>query len=192
MIIKKEIRVIGIDDGPFEHIKGNSALIVGVICRANEYVDGILSTQVSVDGLDATSKIIEMLNKTHHKNIRVALIDGLAVAGLNVININQISEETGMAVIAVTARKPRREKFISAIRKLDYAEKRLEAVKKIGLAKEIEIKGKKVYFQFAGCSEDDAILILKRTAKRCSVPEAIRLAHLIASGIVDGESRGRV
>ncbi len=192
LIIKKETRVIGFDDGPFVHIKGNKALLVGVILRSREYLDGILSTHVTIDGLDATEKIRDLINNSRHcDQLRIILLDGLAVAGFNLIDIHRLSKETKKAVIAVTATKPNRAQFIDALKNLDNYEKRLAIVERAGEVKSIEINGKWIYFQYAGITEEEAKTILKNTSVRGAIPEAIRMAHIIASGIVDGESRGR-
>lgn len=192
MNIKNEIRVIGFDDGPFSHKSGQKVLVVGVILRASEYLDGVLSTYVTCDGLDATSKVIELVKRSKHcDQLRVILFDGLAVAGFNLIDINRLSAVTGKAVIAVTAKKPDRTRFISALRNLSEYEKRVAIVERAGDVHSIEVRGKRIYFQCAGMDVADARMILKKASCRSAIPEAIRIAHLIASGIVDGESRGR-
>ncbi len=197
MIIKKEIRVIGFDDGPFAHKAGKRSekaqvLVVGVILRAKEYLDGVLSTYVDLDGLDATDKIIRLVNKSKHfDQLRVILFNGLAVAGFNLIDIHKVSTETGKAVIAVTSKKPDRERFIEALKNLDRYEERRDIVGRAGDVKNIEVRGKKMYFQYAGTTENEAMTILTKASYRSATPEAIRIAHIIASGIVDGESRGR-
>ncbi|MDH5532574.1 MAG: DUF99 family protein [Candidatus Bathyarchaeota archaeon] len=40
-----------------------------------------------------------------------------------------------------------------------------------------------VYMQIAGISEKDAGKILRSTSTRSNVPEALRVAHIIASGL---------
>ncbi|RLF25700.1 MAG: hypothetical protein DRN14_07865 [Thermoplasmata archaeon] len=190
--IKNEIRVIGFDDGPFVHIKGNKTLVVGVILRAREYLDGVLSTYITIDGLDATDKIIELVNKSRHcDQLRVILFDGLAVAGFNLIDIHRVCDETGKIVIAVTSKKPNPARFVSALKNLDCYEVRFSIVDRAGDVRSVEINGKPIYFQCAGIGVDEAKVILKKTSVRSAVPEAIRMAHIIASGIVDAESRGR-
>lgn len=197
MIIKKEIRVIGFDDGPFVHAKmkcGRKAqvLVVGVILRAKEYLDGVLSTHVELDGLDATDKIIDLVNRSRHfDQLRAILFNGLAVAGFNLIDIHKVSSETGKAVIAVTAKKPDRKRFILALKNLDRYEERKEIVGRAGEVKMIQVRGKRMYFQYAGATESEARELLLKASHRSATPEAIRIAHIIASGIVDGESRGR-
>jgi len=51
----------------------------------------------------------------------------------------------------------------------------------------VEIKiGKsdgKIYVQMAGIREEDAVKIIKVTSTRSYIPEALRVAHIIASGL---------
>ena len=49
-----------------------------------------------------------------------------------------------------------------------------------------------VCVQVAGINPADAEQIVKLTSTRSLVPEPLRVAHLIATGIVRGESVGRV
>jgi endonuclease V-like protein UPF0215 family len=49
----------------------------------------------------------------------------------------------------------------------------------------VPIKGGKsmIYMQISGISEEDARKILQITSTRSYIPEALRVAHLIASGL---------
>ena len=47
-----------------------------------------------------------------------------------------------------------------------------------------------IYIQFHGIKIEDAIEIVKLSITRSSIPEPIRVAHIIAAGIVTGESHG--
>ena len=55
-----------------------------------------------------------------------------------------------------------------------------------GKSKKIQIG--KIYVQLAGLSLENAKEILKVSCTRSHIPEALRLAHMIASGIISGES----
>ena len=74
--IKDEIRILGIDDGPFDLHAGGKALLVGVIYRGGKFLDGVLRTEVTIDGTDSTEKVAEMVCKSKYKDIRVIMIDG--------------------------------------------------------------------------------------------------------------------
>ena len=103
-----------------------------------------------------------------------------------------MSKKTKKIVIAVIRKKPDIERFKKGLKNLKDYKKRLKIVENAGEVYSTKIKNKKIYFQCAGISEYEARKILKLSSKRSAIPEPIRLAHLIATGIVNGESRGRV
>jgi endonuclease V-like protein UPF0215 family len=185
-IIKPEIRVLGVDDGMFvPHSKG-FAPIVGVVFRGGYWLDGVMNTKVEVDGFDATEKIAAMITSSpHHKQLRVIMLDGVTFAGFNVVDIKKLNEETRLPVIAVTRDRPDFGEIRKALKKLPFPAKRWKAVVDAGEIFEVTTRSKKerVYMEIRGILEEDARKILKLTSTRSSVPEALRVAHLIASGI---------
>jgi endonuclease V-like protein UPF0215 family len=184
--IKPEIRVLGVDDGIFvPHSKG-FAPIVGVVFRGGYWLDGVMSTKVEVDGFDATEKIASMvMSSPHHKQLRVIMLDGITFAGFNVVNIKELNAETKLPVIAVTRDKPDLKDIRKALQNLPSPKRRWKAVANAGEIIEVNTRGKndKVYMEICGILEEDARKILKLTSTRSSVPEALRVAHLVASGV---------
>jgi uncharacterized protein len=185
-IIKHEIRVLGVDDGIFvPHSKG-FAPIIGVVFRGGYWLDGVMNTRVEVDGFDATEKIAAMVTSSpHHKQLRVIMLDGVTFAGFNVVDIKRLNEKTKLPVIAVTRDRPDFGEIHRALRKLPFPAKRWKAVVNAGEMFEVSTRSKKgkVYMEISGIVKEDARKILKITSTRSSVPEALRVAHLIASGI---------
>ncbi|MFH7882614.1 MAG: DUF99 family protein, partial [Candidatus Aenigmatarchaeota archaeon] len=53
-MIKSEIRVLGFDDSAFEKNSESLVPVIGVVFRGGKFLDGVLKTEVKVDGLDAT------------------------------------------------------------------------------------------------------------------------------------------
>jgi endonuclease V-like protein UPF0215 family len=185
-IIKPEIRVLGVDDGIFvPHVKG-FAPIVGVVFRGGYWLDGIISTKVKVDGFDATQKIASMVvNSPHHKQLRLIMLDGVTFAGFNVVDIGKLNRKTGLPVIAVTRDKPNFDEIHEALKNLPRSDERWKAVLNAGkiLVAPTRSRSEKVYMEISGVLEEDARKIVKITSTRSSVPEPLRVAHLIASGI---------
>jgi uncharacterized protein len=186
-MLKKEIRVIGIDDSPFKKFKNGKVLVVGTIFRGGFFLDGVLSTQVNIDGNDSTKKIIEMINKCKFKpQLQCIFLDGIAVAGFNVIDIKELNKKTKLPVIVIIRRKPNIENIKKALIKLKKRS-RIKLIEKAGSV--ISVEG--VYMQLAGISIDKAKEIVKIVCTRSLIPEPIRIAHIIASGITYGQSRGK-
>ena len=183
---KKEIRVLGIDDAPFDKFKKGNVLVVGTMYRGGQWIDGILSTKIAIDGNDSTSKLINMINKSKFKpQLQCIILDGIALGGFNIIDINELNKKTRIPVLVVIRIMPDFKKIQAALKKL----------KKPGKYKLIEKAGKvhklgKVYVQVAGLKLEQAKQILKVTCTHSLLPEPIRVAHLIAAGVTTGESKG--
>ena len=190
--IKRELRILGIDDGPFQLHKKGTTVLVGTVFRSGFWLDGLLTTKVKVDGLDATRKIIEMINKSRHRDqLRVVMIDGLTVGGMNFIDIQKVNEKTGLPVIVVNRKRPRFEKIRNALKHFKDAEKRWKFIEKAGKIQQVNLGNHNLYIQTTGIRYEDAQKILKLSCTRAKIPEPLRVAHLIAAGIVKGESKGR-
>ena len=185
-MIKPEIRVLGVDDGVFiPHVEG-LVPVVGVVFRGGYWLDGVMHTEIIVDGFDATGKISAMITRSsHYKQLRVVMLNGITFAGFNVVDIEALSAETRLPVVAVTREKPDLAKIHRALKKLPESEKRWKAVLSAGEISEVSTRREreKIYLHVAGVSVDDATRIVRLTSTRSNVPEALRVAHLIASGI---------
>lgn len=185
--MKKEIRIIGIDDAPFDKFKSKETLVIGTIFRGGQFIDGILSTRIKVDGSDSTEKLISMINSCKFKpQLQCIMIDGIAFGGFNVIDIEELNKKTGIPVIVIIRRMP----DIENIKKILIKIKKKEKIKLIDKAGR-PVKINDVYIQIKGISLETAKEILRISCTRSLIPEPIRVAHLIGSGIVDGESKGR-
>jgi len=184
--IKPEIRVLGVDDGVFvPHAKG-SVDIVGVVFRGGYWLDGVMRTEVEIDGMDATEKIASMIIESpHYDQLRVIMLYGITFAGFNVVDIKGLFNRVGLPVIAVTREQPDFEEIKKALENLPEPEKRWESMENAGKVIKVHTRNAEeaVYMQIAGLSERDAEKILKETSTRSNVPEALRVAHIVASGL---------
>ena len=184
--VKREIRVLGVDDGVFVPQKRGKALIVGVVYRGGLWLDGVMHTEIEVDGLDATEKIASMIKSSpHYAQLRVIMLNGLTFAGFNIVDIKRLYGETGLPVIVVSREKPNLDEIKKALEKLPYKEKRWKMIENAGKLLEVNVRntGSSIYVQLAGLNEKDARKIVRITSTRSNIPEPLRVAHLIASGI---------
>ena len=189
--IKREIRILGIDDSA---LISDSIMIIGAVFRGGEWLDGVLRSKITRDGMDATDVIIEMVTSTkHYPQIRVIMLDGVTYGGFNPVDIVRICEETGLPVIVIMRACPDFEKIESALENLSNPDERLEIIKRAGKITQVVTKdvSNPIYMQCAGIDVNDACRIIQLASTRSNVPEPIRVAHLIATGVVCGESRGK-
>ena len=185
--MKKEIRVLGIDDGPFDKFNDKKTIVIGAIYRGGSFIDGIISTYVKVDGKDSTKKLVKMINKCKFRpQLQAIILDGIAVGGFNVINVSDLNKKTKIPVIVVMRDYPDFRKMEKALTKINHAEK-IKLLKKAGKVYQLG----EIFVQVIGLSLKQAEEIIDITCTHSLVPEPLRVAHLIAGGVVDGESKGR-
>lgn len=186
--MKDEIRVLGIDDGYFLKEGESKVLVVGTVMRGNRDLDGVLSCFLKKDGLDSTKKLADLVNKSKHKNqLRVLMVNGVTLGGFNVLDIHELSRKTGLPVISVSRKKPNFKNIKRALDHFKDKKKRLDLISKAGKI----YTHKRLYFQIAGIGEAVARQVLDKTLAKSNIPEPIRIAHLIASGVTYGESTKR-
>lgn len=185
--LRKEVRVLGIDDGPFFKFRKGRVIVVGAMFRGGNFMDGFLSTEAKVDGTDATKNIAKMITQSKFKSqIRCILLDGVTVGGFNVIDVYKLNKLTKIPVIAVIRRKPDVPKIVKTLKELGMKSKakiieQLPEPTKVG----------KVYIQYVGLTLARAKEFIKITTTYADIPEPIRIAHIVAAGLIKGESRGR-
>jgi len=184
--IKTEIRVLGIDDGGFVPRTEGTVDIVGVVYRGGYWFEGVMREEITIDGLDATEKIAAMIESSpFYGELRVVILDGVTFAGFNVVDISKLSRRVDLPVISVARKKPDLEEIRSALKNLSDFEIRWRAMENAGKIFEVETrKGENpVYMHIAGILREDAEKILKKTSTRSLIPEALRVAHILASGL---------
>ncbi len=185
-MLKRETRIIAWDDAAFEK-DSRSVTLIGAIFRGAEFMDGMLSTEIIKDGLDATEKISSAIKKSrHHDQLGMIMSNGITFGGFNMLDIRKLHENTGLPVIAVQRKKPDMGKFMSALSALADCKERKRMAENAGSFNAF----RKIYYQSAGIDKGGCEDILGMTCMRSDIPEPLRIAHIIASGL-SGESRGR-
>jgi endonuclease V-like protein UPF0215 family len=185
-VVKPEIRVLGVDDSPFVFRSKTQTLVVGVVFRGGNWLDGVMSTHITVDGDDATSNICNMIkSSSHYRQLGVVMLNGLTLAGFNVVDIKAINVETNLPVLAVTDRKPDLLKVQSALENLPHGIEKWKIIANSGEIFSVVTKtgSLPLYVETAGIEREQTVEVLRLTSNRSRLPEPLRVAHLVASGI---------
>lgn len=181
--------VAAFDDAPFERSHRGDVLLVGTVYSGPRLV-GVLSGKVRRDGVNSTRVIAALVRGSRFwPQIHAVLLQGIAVAGFNVVDIQALNRELGRPVLVVSRRRP----DFAAIRRalLDHVpggRRKWKLIEKAGPPEPLA----GVHVQRAGLTVAEAQALIRLFATNGAVPEPLRAAHLIAGGIVRGESRGRV
>jgi len=187
--IKPEIRILGIDDSA---LLTEKVMIVGAVFRGGDWIDGVLRSEITKDGLDATEVICKMIKKSkHYGQIRTVILDGITYGGFNVVDIQMLYRETGIPVVVVMRSYPDFDKIKSALKYFPDGEERWTIIKRAGKIERIPGEKSPIYIQRAGIGVETVKKIIRLTSIRSNIPEPLRVAHLIATGIILGESRGK-
>ncbi len=191
--IKSEIRIVGFDDAPFVPNSKGKTIVIGVVYRGGHFLDGILKTEVTIDGMDATRALIDRVNSTKHKGqMRVIMLNGITIGGFNLVDIKKLYNETDLAVIVITRKQPNLEKIKNALNKFKDFKDRWTCVKNAGKIHSLKMeKDKSIRYQFTGLTRIESEEIIKLSCTHSLIPEPLRVAHLIASALVKGESGGQ-
>lgn len=188
MRIKKEIRILGIDDSNFTR-EDSEVLVVGALVRGGFWIDGVVSTHVERDGLEATEKITEMILKARYKDLRAIMLKGITLAGFNLVDIEKLNQDTGLPVVVVMRKMPDLGSIEKALTNLNHKEERLEIIEKAGKIYEGKVQeNSDIFFQFKGIEEEDARELIRISSMHSNIPEPLRVSHIIATGVVKGES----
>jgi endonuclease V-like protein UPF0215 family len=148
----------------------------------------VLSFRIDIDGEDATEKIIRKADASRFNDqIKLIVIHGIMLAGLNIVDIIKVHDTLGIPVLALVRKKPHKGELEKAIK----AAKIRDMKNKISLLRKIKstIKMSRVggfYAQYVGIEKEE-ISMLQEISIRY-----LRLAHIIANGIARGESKGRI
>jgi endonuclease V-like protein UPF0215 family len=181
--------VVGFDDAPFERTHRGDVLVVGAVFSGPR-LDGVLSCKVRRDGANATRAIIDCVRRSRfYPQLHAVLLQGIAFAGFNVVDLHTLHAALALPVLVVSRRKPNLAAIRSAL--LTHVRGGTRKWKLIDAAGPMERMGR-LYAQRTGISSAEACALLVRLTVHSTVPEPLRAAHLIAAGVTRGESRGRV
>ncbi|HHE75698.1 MAG: DUF99 family protein [Thermoplasmata archaeon] len=189
--MKKNIRALGIDDSYFVPHKPGKVEIVGVVMRAPNYIEGILIKKIEVDGLDCSDKIVEMLSSRFGSQLKVILTQGMTFGGFNILDMDKVYRVSRIPIMAISRKMPNMEEIKNALKKhFPDWKKRWELLSSHEIQK-VRNKDYDLFVQSIGLAQSEIAEILELFTVRGAIPEPLRVAHLIASALHFGESRGK-
>lgn len=184
MQTKRGVRILAINGSKFER-RGGKELVIGIIGR-NGLIEGSLSFYARADGDDSTENLLNALKRSKFgEQVKIVVTNGITLAGLNIMDLEEVSKKANVGVAAVTRKKPRRSLLIASLHGDPEKKSKEEIIRrtyrKVKIAR---LNG--FYFQLLGVDEVYA------GAMAGEMLSLLRVAHIISSGIALGESRGRI
>ncbi len=180
--------VMGFDDAPFSrHHRGDVMLVGTVYCGLR--LDGVLSGRVRRDGANSTRTIASLAGESRFSDhLQAVLLQGIAFAGFNVVDVTALSRHLGIPVVVVARRQPDLEAIRRALlERVPGGPRKWRLIEKAGPME----PASGVFVQRAGIGLAATERLIQRLSVHSRLPEPLRTAHLIAGGIATGESRHR-
>ncbi|MCD6264315.1 DUF99 family protein [Candidatus Bathyarchaeota archaeon] len=179
------LRLVGVEDGSFRPFN-RRILGTCLLCAVEMFgpkIEKVKVSPITVDGLDATSRLSEMLRDL---NFEAILLGGVTFAGFNIINVQQILKEYSRPIIIFIRDRPDNRAVREALEKhFDDWRERWDIIKSLGPVHSTRTRPDEppIYFEVLGASSQWAEEVLRLSAMLCRIPEPVRVARLIARGL---------
>lgn len=165
--VKREIRVLGIAVKPSRG--GDHLHVVGVVFRGGRWLDGVLRT--TAQGPDITDRLVEMITASpHHPQIRVILLYSALIEGGASVDPCGLSAGTSRPVVALSTNEAGP---AAPEAPMDGAVQRFEMKRERGSISVLSV----------GLQSRDAARVLEVSTREGVMPEALRVAGLVASAV---------
>lgn len=180
--------LLGIDDGAFDKWRDHDVALVAVMTEGADLVEGVAITRFPVDGDDATGFLARWVTGMRFRpGLQALVLGGITLAGLGVVDVPGLAEATGIPVLVVNRRDPTGHRLAAALHAAGLSA-RVAITQRCPAA--VALAGG-LYVACAGIAPGAAASLLEASRRKSDLPEALRLAHLIARAVATGESRGR-
>ncbi|QOJ78364.1 DUF99 family protein [Infirmifilum lucidum] len=179
---KPAFRVLGMAECFNKKLR--KSILAAVSYRRDGIVDGVYLTWLTVGGLDATEKIVELVRNTGRQDINAVMLNGCIISWFNIVDIKTLYRELGIPVVCLSYEESSGlEKFLEKYFPGD--EGRLKMYSNLGERRLVYISSSRsyVYARYEGIGEEDLRELLNAVTKHGKVPEPLRIAQSIARAI---------
>jgi len=187
VVLRNLSNVIGIDDAPFDRVHRGRVPVVGAVFAGPRF-DGVLIGDVEKDGADAAERIGRMVERSRFlEHVRLVMLQGIALAGFNVVDVFALHDRLKTPVLVVARYTP----DMAAIRealltRIPGGREKWDIIGRLGPMESVG----NVFVQRVGLSLEQAGRVVDQFAIHGNIPEPLRAAHMIATALVTGHSRG--
>ncbi len=192
MTTPRRPHLLGIDDGPFDKhddlAAGRSVPLVAVMMEGGDRVEAVATESFPVDGDDVTAFLSTWVAGLRCRPLlHGVLLGGVTLAGLAVVDPERLALELALPVLVVNRREPRNVPLRGALASAGLGD-RAELLDRVPPSRPVD----GLWLSAAGIEGDRAAALVRSAGGKSTLPEPLRIAHLVAAAIARGESRGRV
>ena len=154
-----------------------------------DQIEAVAIGAFPVDGDAATEYLANWISGLRtHAALQGVMLGGITIAGLGIIDLPVLAERIGVPVLAVTRNNPNNSELKAALKAAGLME-RYPIAERSPRAYRVTDG---LFLAHAGGKRTDAEELVRASLGKSRMPEPLRVAHLIGSALVLGESRGRV
>ncbi|WP_328774739.1 endonuclease dU [Deinococcus aquaedulcis] len=176
---------IGFDDAPFDRAHRGNVPVIGA-AYARTTLHAVVRGHVRRDGRNSTAELARLVALSP-EHLQLVLLQGIALAGFNVVDLPGLHAATGLPVLVVARKAPDLDRIRAALlSRVPGGARKWQLIEAAG---PMEPCGG-VYVQRAGLTLAQAEAALHTFTVTGRVPEPLRAPHLIARALVQGHSRG--
>jgi endonuclease V-like protein UPF0215 family len=180
--------ILAIDDAPFDKRQSEPVPLVAVLTEGHDLVEAVAVSSFPVDGAAATEFLAGWVGSLRcFPSVDLIVLGGITVAGLGLVDVAALADELDRPVLVVNRRDPSASRLESALRAAGLTDRIAEA-RRCPPAERVDDG---LHLAVAGIEHTRAVTLLEASRGKAHLPEALRLAHLIAAAIVSGQSQGR-
>ncbi|WP_084474126.1 DUF99 family protein [Deinococcus pimensis] len=179
---------IGFDDAPFDRAHRGDVRIVATV-YAHTTLHGVLTSRVRRDGANSTRVLAGLVKDSPFAaHLQLIFLQGVALAGFNVVDAHALHRLTGLPVVVVARRQPDYARVRAALLgRVPGGARKWRLIERLGPTRPVA----GVWVQCVGIDVEGAGAAVERFRVTGNVPEPLRAAHLIAGALGRGVSRGR-
>lgn len=177
--------LIGVEDGSFHafRLQRTQKCLLCVVKMVEHKIAAIKASHITVDGLDSTQVLSEMLQDMSFEAI---ILGGITFAGFNIIDSHEIHQTFSKPIIIFTRDRPNNIAMRDALKKhFDDWKERWNIIESLGpiYTTHTRVDEAPVYFEVVGAEPLWAEEVLRSSAILCRIPEPVRVARLVARGL---------
>jgi hypothetical protein len=188
MATKRFSNLIGFDDAPFSQDHTGPVKVVGTVFTGL-HLTGVVIGEVEKDGADAAEKLARLVAGSRFaEHVQLVMLQGIALAGFNVVDVFDLHHRLELPVLVVSRKLPNLAAIQRALTtQVQEGEQKWALIERLGSPESVG----HVYVQRVGLTLEEAQAVIERFTLHGHTPEPLRVAHLIAGALVNGQSRGR-
>lgn len=179
---KRAIRLLGVAES--SQLGATTAVLAGVVMRADLIIDGMAWETATVSGMDASEAVVALVHRLGREDLGGILLHGSVIAGYNVFDLKHIHDATRLPVMSVS-QEPQSD--LRAILQAKFPkdwQSRWRIVEQNGPLHSLLLPtSSTVFMQCHGTQAGTAGQLVKRFTTFGGIPEPLRVARLFARAL---------